>query len=493
LHWRFNGANLPGATNAALILTNVSPSEAGRYSLEIRNSYGVVVSSNASLTVRDAPPQIRSQPTNATTWFGGQASFQPFTEGTLPVTYQWLFQGKAIPGATKGGLFLTNVTFQQAGSYSLLASNQNGALLSSNALLVVVSILEWDDYTAPHPVIDLTNAVAVAAGEVHNMALRSDGTVSAWGQNTSGQTLVPVSLSNAVAIAAGSFHSVALRSDGTVIAWGANEAGQTNVPPGLSNVVGIAAGDTRNFAVKRDGHVVGWGNNDQGQISFAAGLSNIISIVAGNVHAAALREDGTVAAWTWSAYGTTRVPLDLSNVVSIAAGNAHVVALMRDGTLVGWGSGNRGQLNFPASLTNVVAIAAGGDRSLAVTEAGTLLSWGGYGPGDPPAGLSNVLAAATATWYTTPALSTHTLSLVGEQPRTPANRAFELQDPILVGGRFAVQLATAVGRVYSFEWADSLENSSWSTLYLVVGDGQMKTLTDQRVASPRRFYRVRRW
>jgi len=45
-----------------------------------------------------------------------------------------------------------------------------------------------------------------------------------------------------IAIAAGSSHNLALRSDGTVRAWGANYDGQCNVPAGLSNVVAITAG-----------------------------------------------------------------------------------------------------------------------------------------------------------------------------------------------------------------------------------------------------------
>jgi len=44
-----------------------------------------------------------------------------------------------------------------------------------------------------------------------------------------------------VAIATGDYHSLALKSDGTVVAWGENLNGQCNIPPGLGNVVAIAA------------------------------------------------------------------------------------------------------------------------------------------------------------------------------------------------------------------------------------------------------------
>ena len=73
----------------------------------------------------------------------------------------------------------------------------------------------------------------IAAGGVHSLALRSDGTVWAWGRNSFGQLgdntntnrNVPVmvqGLSGVSAISAGDGHSLALKSDGTVWAWGSN-------------------------------------------------------------------------------------------------------------------------------------------------------------------------------------------------------------------------------------------------------------------------------
>ena len=65
--------------------------------------------------------------------------------------------------------------------------------------------------------------VAVAAGGNHSLALRSEGTLIAWGSYHNGNTYVrtvPEGLSNVVAIALVGSHSLALRSDGTVVAWG---------------------------------------------------------------------------------------------------------------------------------------------------------------------------------------------------------------------------------------------------------------------------------
>jgi hypothetical protein len=133
-----------------------------------------------------------------------------------------------------------------------------------------------------------SNAVAIAGGSYHNLAVKNDGTVVAWGDNSAGQTNVPAGLTNVVAIAGGSYHSLALRYDGTVVAWGDNSAGQTSVPAGLSHVVAVAAGGFHSLALKNDGTVVAWGDNTAGQTSVPVGLSNVVAIASGYFHSLAL-------------------------------------------------------------------------------------------------------------------------------------------------------------------------------------------------------------
>src|SRR6266404_4354281 len=61
--------------------------------------------------------------------------------------------------------------------------------------------------------------------------------VVSWGDNFCGQTNVPPGLTNVVAIAAGARHCVALEEDGTVVAWGwqTTNGGQLAVPQELTN------------------------------------------------------------------------------------------------------------------------------------------------------------------------------------------------------------------------------------------------------------------
>jgi alpha-tubulin suppressor-like RCC1 family protein len=108
-----------------------------------------------------------------------------------------------------------------------------------------------------------------------------------------------VNLDNVVAIAAGDSHSLALKTNGTVVAWGADSAGQCDVPVNLDNVVAIAAGDSHSLALKNDGTVVAWGGNDDLQSVVPANLEHVIAIAASKNHSLALKEDATIVEWGW--------------------------------------------------------------------------------------------------------------------------------------------------------------------------------------------------
>ena len=68
--------------------------------------------------------------------------------------------------------------------------------------------------------------------------------------NGNGQCNTPLGLGVVTDIAAGKAHTVAVKADGFVAAWGDNSNGQCNVPNGLSNITRIAAGDYHNVALK---------------------------------------------------------------------------------------------------------------------------------------------------------------------------------------------------------------------------------------------------
>ena len=243
----------------------------------------------------------------------------------------------------------------------------------------------------------LTDAVAIAAGYYHGMALKSDGTMVTWGTNLYGECDVPTDLTNAVAIAAGGWNSLALRADGGVVGWGHYSM---SMPVGLTDVVSLAAGfggsEQLCLALRADGTVVAWGDYYSGQLSVPVGLSHVVQIASGGRHALALKSDGTVVAWGTNDYGQCTVPENLTNAIAVAAGGngtgSHSLALCADGTVMAWGYNANGQCNVPAGLSNVVAIAAGNYHSMAVRADGSAVMWGGQT--NVPSTVAHVVALA---------------------------------------------------------------------------------------------------
>ncbi len=119
-------------------------------------------------------------------------------------------------------------------------------------------------------------------------AVDTNGKVHIWGQCVNDVCTVPAQAkSGVIALAVGIEHAVALKSDGTVVAWGLNDEGQATVPIGLKDVVEVAAGNKFSLALKKNGKIVGWGLKDGGAISIPSGLL-ALTIAAGRDHALAL-------------------------------------------------------------------------------------------------------------------------------------------------------------------------------------------------------------
>ncbi len=276
------------------------------------------------------------------------------------------------------------------------------------------------------------SVAAIMGGEVHNVAVRSDGTVWAWGNNVFGQlgdgttneahdpvqTLV---LSNIVSLGGRGYHTLAVDAGGSIWGWGWNSAGElgagntnfTAVPikvVGLSNPAMVSSGYKFSLALLPNGTVFQWGhgrvianNLTPAQVP---GLSNIVSISAGWDHALALRSDHTVWAWGQNNFGeigdggagnrTNPVQVTtLSNIVAVSGGDWHSSALDSSGMIWKWGRNDVGQLGngtadssqhpLPAKIqvdnngvpfTNIVMVAARDWHNIAVKADGSVWQWG---------------------------------------------------------------------------------------------------------------------
>ncbi|MDR1565001.1 MAG: S8 family serine peptidase [Oscillospiraceae bacterium] len=249
-------------------------------------------------------------------------------------------------------------------------------------------------YAVWAPVIPLATGVMTANGYNHTLALKQDGTVWAWGDNTLGQlgtgvrqrpseapTTNPVqipTLSNVKAISAGMNFSVALKNDGTVWAWGENKYGKVGVVtpssdewvstpkqiPGLTNIIAISAGADYTIALKSDGTVYGFGDNWWGQLGNNASVTNDIG-------------------------QPTVVQMIISDVKAIAAGYNSPVMLKNDGTVWTCGKNSFGQLGHgtmgsdvyvPAQVTaigsDIAAIGSALNHAIAIKDDGSVWSWG---------------------------------------------------------------------------------------------------------------------
>src|SRR6185295_16661023 len=66
-------------------------------------------------------------------------SFNASASGTVPLAYQWQFNGVNMSGATGTALTLSNVHTTDAGNYTVVVTNLAGSATSAVATLTVVS------------------------------------------------------------------------------------------------------------------------------------------------------------------------------------------------------------------------------------------------------------------------------------------------------------------------------------------------------------------
>jgi uncharacterized repeat protein (TIGR01451 family) len=294
------------------------------------------------------------------------------------------------------------------------------------------------DVLTPVKVINLSNATALAAGGQHSCARTTSGSVLCWGYNNYGQVgngssfqtavtlpTTVLNLSNAIAVAAGHDHSCAITTTNGARCWGYNLFGslgdgtnsnrsQAVDVSGLSSgVTALAAGDYHTCAIVSGG-LRCWGYNSNGQVGDnstvnrtapvnVSGLSSGVTAVAGgSLHTCAV-VSGEVQCWgdnTGGQLGTTtvsesHVPIavsGVSNATALALGDSHSCALINDGTVKCWGNNDNGQLGNGTTLSSttpvnvtglsgVVAIEAGGSTTCVLLNTGALKCWGSNSDG----------------------------------------------------------------------------------------------------------------
>ncbi len=321
--------------------------------------------------------------------------------------------------------------------------------------------------TTTSSVTALGTVFAVAAGASHTVALApkaaASGVASLWGDNTWGQLgdgtldtpkFTPVPLKSSAlpvttgwkAVAAGEAHTLAIRSDGSLWTWGRNDNGQLGdgtVGAGRATPLQIgsakdwltvAAGDAHSVALEgtTSPQIMSWGRNSAGQLGLGTTLATVV------------QTDMTVPTKVTKAItivggGAVLSSIPYTNLpwTAIAAGGSHTLALRSGagGLVFSWGDNSAGQLgqvvptnvSVPTQIAPVgagtlgaLAIAAGRNHSLCILTDHTLYAWGDNSFGQIGDGTTSSKLAATQVgtdvdWFAVAAGGAHTLAIKQDQ------------------------------------------------------------------------------
>lgn len=88
-----------------------------------------------------AGPSINVQPQSQLVLVGGGITLRVGAGGSLPLSYQWQENGTNLPGATDEAYTITNAQFSESGSYSVVISNNQQAMLTSSVAAITVAPL----------------------------------------------------------------------------------------------------------------------------------------------------------------------------------------------------------------------------------------------------------------------------------------------------------------------------------------------------------------
>ena len=260
------GGNADGQLGTGTATASASP-----IATQMTDAVAVAVGYKHSLAVKR----------DGTVWAWGKNDWSQLADGivtssNLPLQVAGLTDARAVAG----GIY-HSVALKGDGTVWSWGGNGWGALGDGSTI---------SRSAKPVQATGIADASAVAAGANHTLALRADSTVWAWGSDLTGElgrgapagasSRVPVrvvNLTGIAAIAAGGGHNLALRSDGTVWAWGENVSGElgdgtttTRYAPvqvsGLPAIHSIAAGSSYSLALDRTGRVWAWGSNTTGEL-----------------------------------------------------------------------------------------------------------------------------------------------------------------------------------------------------------------------------------
>jgi alpha-tubulin suppressor-like RCC1 family protein len=367
---------------------------------------------------------------------------------------------------------LSSVTAISAGRFHSLARLSNGTVWSwGRNNEGQLGINSTTSQSSPVQMLNISGAAGVAAGGYHSLILLSDGTARSTGGNWVGQlgngfdynqknspgTVTAVS--NAVALAAGEAHSLALINDGTIRCWGSGQYGQlgfgnnnnTNFPgnPSITGVASISAGNFHSLLVRTNGTLLAFGRNNEGQLgdgttidrNSAVQVSSITTAAAAagaEAHSLTILSNGTVRAWGRNANGqlgdgTTTTPRTTPVTVINPLGVNQLTRALQAAGGVDFSIILRSPATVPALTSLSQVSASAGSAGFTLTATGSNFSaldseilWNGVP-------LTNVSRSATSISATVPAsylASVGSASVTVGTPDDTQTGGYAQSDPI---------------------------------------------------------------
>ena len=260
----------------------------------------------------------------------------------------------------------------------------------------------------------------ISAGGSNTFAIKTDGTLWVWGQNTFGtlglglpnQEIVAIPTQVGVAntwvkVINGPGISLAIKSNGTLWSWGTNNAGklgtgntdniyQVNVPTQVGiaiNWQSVYSGFAGNFAIKTDGTLWSWGSGTSNQLGYPnANVNNAYrtphqvgtdtnwaTVSVGSTITFGIKTDGTI--WAWGRtdidsapylFGnglqpyTSILPIQIgtdTNWKIVSVDSETITALKTNGTRWGWGYNSQYQLGMGLGMNAFVTVPTQSDTA----------------------------------------------------------------------------------------------------------------------------------
>jgi alpha-tubulin suppressor-like RCC1 family protein len=369
---------------------------------------------------------------NGIAWSWGESAAGELGDGTV--------SDRSSPVSVVGGF--TDWCGVSAGRTHSLAVRCNGSAWAwGDNTCGVLGDNTTTNRSSPVSVVgDFTDWCQVAAGRTHSLGVRCNGTAWAWGTNSCGvlgdNTVTPkcspVSVVGEITdwcqVAAGSLHSLAVKRNGTAWAWGNSGAGRlgdnqldlnrcspVSVVGGFTDWCQVSAGGGHSLGVRQNGSAWAWGCNQYGRlgdgtttnksspVSVVGGFTDWCQVSAGFRHSLGVRQNGS--AWGWGYNRDTQAGVLGDNTVvtksspvsvvggftdwcQVSAGAGHSLGVRQNGTAWAWGCNTNGRLgngftgeqSSPVSVvggfTDWCQVSAGCLHSLGVRQNGTAWAWG---------------------------------------------------------------------------------------------------------------------